>query len=263
MKNGFYKICRERPRPFPTYIITAGLLAALAAAPTPALAAPGDLDTTFSGDGIVPLNLSCNIDRANAVAVDATGIYVAGQYFTENFGCGGGGSFAWEIVKINSTDGNYIWLQNSDPTTNNSDIPYGIAVDSSGVYTVGYDYGTVGGTGWRIEKRRLDNGNLCTAANCGTQFGSNGVVRNDPSVNYDYANAIAVDSTGIYVAGRDEDPTCPAFSATCNTRWRIEKRDLSTGALIPGFGSGGVSIIDPTSSTNDMETEEATAIAID
>ncbi|MFH1207300.1 MAG: DNRLRE domain-containing protein [Patescibacteria group bacterium] len=52
-----------------------------------------------------------------------------------------------------------------------SGTPYAMAVDGLYFYLVGDD-----GTGHlRVEKRRLDTGALCTAAQCGTAFGTNGV----------------------------------------------------------------------------------------
>ena len=48
----------------------------------------------------------------------------------------------------------------------------------------------------------------------------------------DIAGFIAIDSTYMYVTGYDE--------SLGNAQWRIEKRNLSDGALAAGFGTGGV-----------------------
>ena len=45
---------------------------------------------------------------------------------------------------------------------------------------------------------------------------------------YDEPSAITTDSNYIYVAGKD---------LSSGQRWRIEKRDILTGALVTGFGS--------------------------
>ena len=81
---------------------------------------------------------------------------------------------------------------------------------------------------WRIEKRNLSDGALVVG------FGTGGVVTNNPSGRTDWAGFIAIDSTYMYVTGYDESP------GAGNEQWRIEKRNLSDGALVVGFGTGGV-----------------------
>jgi hypothetical protein len=53
----------------------------------------------------------------------------------------------------------------------------------------------------------------------------------------------------MYVVGCDSSPD--------NEQWRIEKRSLADGSLVPGFGTGGVVTSDPSMGS------EAHAIAID
>src|SRR3989304_5598713 len=48
----------------------------------------------------------------------------------------------------------------------------------------------------------------------------------NPSAYGDWANAVAVDGSGVYIVGEDEYP------GSGNARWRIEKRSLTTGSLI-------------------------------
>lgn len=50
--------------------------------------------------------------------------------------------------------GGLIWFQTSDPSTA-PDKAYGVAVDSTGVYVVGYDNSLGQFAQWRIEKRSL------------------------------------------------------------------------------------------------------------
>src|SRR3989338_3449831 len=81
----------------------------------------------------------------------------------------------------------------------------------------------------RIEKRRLSDGALCSAANCGTQFGTNGVVLGGGNP---YAlKAVVIDGTYLYAAGQANNG---------GLSWQYQKRNLSDGALVSGFGSGGV-----------------------
>jgi len=49
----------------------------------------------------------------------------------------------------------------------------------------------------------------------------------------DTAYAIAIDSSFVYITGEDR----AVFGSDI---WRIEKRDITTGALVSGFGVGGV-----------------------
>ena len=81
----------------------------------------------------------------------------------------------------------------------------------------GWDNYSLGDKQWRIEKRDLTTGALIAA------FGTAGVVTSNPSAGDDCAQAITADASGIYVAGFDKFPG--------NDEWRIEKRDLTTGAL--------------------------------
>ncbi|HLF40102.1 MAG TPA: hypothetical protein VI854_01380, partial [Acidimicrobiia bacterium] len=90
------------------------------------------------------------------------------------------------------------------------------------------------------------------------RFGTDGIIRVDPDPGaFEAFNDGAIDLAGgfMYLVGGVGD------GAGTNLRWRIEKRLLSDGSLVPGFGNGGVAPlpIDPTVSV----IGEATAIAID
>src|SRR5262249_40038575 len=59
----------------------------------------------------------------------------------------------------------------------------------------------------------------------------------------DWATSVASDGPSIYTIGFEDFD----FEATsgADTTWRLEKRTLLTGALVPGFGSGGVVTANP------------------
>ncbi len=123
-----------------------------------------------------------------------------------------------------------------------------IAIDPSGyIYIAGYDKAQ-GATNaqWRIEKRHNTNGNLCTAAECVTQFGTNGVVTNNPTGGNDVALGMAIDLAGgyIYVCGYD---------STGANQWRIEKRLMSDGSLVTAFGTNGVFTVDPSGQNDQLK----------
>jgi len=95
-------------------------------------------------------NPSGGSDIARSVAVDSTGIYVVGSDRSP-------GNDQWRIEKRSLNDGSLIWSVTSDPSSG-FDSAYSVAVDSTGIYVVGYDYAP-GNNEWRIEKRRKYNEN--------------------------------------------------------------------------------------------------------
>ncbi|OGX36291.1 MAG: hypothetical protein A3D87_07070 [Omnitrophica WOR_2 bacterium RIFCSPHIGHO2_02_FULL_50_17] len=216
-------------------MLTASLLAGLAAllaAPGTALAAAGD--PMWEQTETV---LASNQDTSQ-IAVDSTGLYITGGERV------GASDTQWRIVKRDLTDGSYIstfgtsGVVTFNPSTG-YDFLFDIAVDSTGIYLSGSDSAPGAfNSQWRIEKRRLDTGALCTAANCGTAFGAGGAVTFNDAAGYDYALNVAVDSTGLYVLGSNN---------------RLRKLNLTTGGPINSFGSSGVvttgfvSMIDMTS----------------
>jgi hypothetical protein len=168
-------------------------------------------------------------------------------------GCGGGGGGGTVNPPPPPKSGDVVWTQTVDPTPSEVDEIYGVAVDGAAVYAVGYDSNTVEiDDQWRIEKRNLTNGITDSL------FGTSGVVITNPSstniFSYDDANAIAIDSQYMYVVGYDSSPEPnPGPTAAVNDeQWRIEKRNLSTGAL-------SYLVTNNTSSFSD----QANAIAID
>ena len=106
--------------------------------------------------------------------------------------------------------GSLIWWAVSNPSIGN-DYANSVAVDSTGIYVVGFD-SIPGNSEWRIEKRSLNDGSLIWS------------ITSNPSSGSDVAYSVAVDSSGIYVVGSDRSPG--------NDQWRIEKRSLNDGSLI-------------------------------
>jgi hypothetical protein len=159
-------------------------------------------------------NPSIHADFAYDVAVDDSGLYIVGYDQIP-------GQNEWRIEKRNLNDGSIIWTQTNNPSTG-LDTARGVAVDSSGLYIVGYDASAgIGDTQWRIEKRSLIDGSLIST------FGIGGVITNNPSsFRSDEALGVVVDSSGLYVVGFDSSP------GIGDTQWRIEKRNLNDGSII-------------------------------
>jgi hypothetical protein len=139
-------------------------------------------------------------DRAFGVAADSSGIYVVGFDNSP-----APDDVEWRIEKRALADGNLLWNQTENPSPR-EDRAFGVGVDASGMYAVGFD--STPGPGdleWRGEKRNRDDGALLW-----TQT-------DNPSVGEDWAWAVAVRVSGVYVAGFDSS------HGEDNVEWRIEK----------------------------------------
>jgi predicted esterase YcpF (UPF0227 family) len=207
----------------------------------PELITTGALVSAFGPGGVATSNPGTGSDYAHAIAIDTAAMYVVGWDESP-------GNLQWRIEKRSLTDGSLVsgfgtgGVVTSNSSTGN-DKAYAIAIDSTAMYVVGCDYGP-GNNQWRIEKRSLTDGSLVSG------FGTGGVVANNPSTGSDYANAIAIDSTAMYVVGYDSSPG--------NEQWRIEKRSLTDGSLDIGFDTDGVVTNNPS-----VAHEQACGIAID
>lgn len=118
---------------------------------------------------------------------------------------------------VRAAEGDLIWEKNID-SSGGENAALGTAVDSTGVYAVGYDYTASSGQRWRVEKRSLTDGNLIWSQVYNQSF--YGVQTNEAAWD------VAIDSSGVYVAGMDY------ASSGFEPRWRMEKRSLVDGSLI-------------------------------
>jgi len=204
----------------------------------------GSLVPAFGTAGAVTSNPSTGSDVAYGIAIDSNAMYVVG--YDESPGVG---NWQWRIEERSLTDGSLVpafgtaGVVTSNPSTG-SDVAIGIAIDSNYMYVVGYDESPPGNWQWRIEKRSLTDGSLVPA------FGTAGAVTYNPSTGSDVAIGIAIDSNAMYVVGYDSSPG--------NPQWRIEKRSLTDGSLVPAFGTAGVVTYNPSTGS-----DVAIGIAID
>ncbi len=129
-------------------------------------------------------------DQARAVAMDATGVYIAGDTTGALVGNNAGGDDGF--VRKYDFAGKVLWT--SQIGTAGDDCAYAIAVDGSGVYVSGWTYGVLDGShavnanGDAFVRKYDTTGKILWTR----QFGTTAE---------DYANAIAVDATGVYVVG--------------------------------------------------------------
>lgn len=171
----------------------------------------GSLVASFGVNGVISSAQSSTYPVTElAISIDSTAMYVAGP-------CSGGS----QIEKRNLSDGAL-------------DVAFG----TSGIVTVSYyasnNIVTDGismylSCGSRLEKRSLNDGALILS------FGSNGELTTSPGI---YVSALAVDSTSLYLGG---------YGVYVGYEWRIEKRNLNDGALVPTFGTAGAVFSNPAS----------------
>jgi hypothetical protein len=121
-------------------------------------------------------------------------------------------------LAADAPDGGVIWTQPPDPSVS---IYYvDVTALANQLYVVGYDNAPGAfDFQWRIERRVQATGD---------KFATNSVANSNPSTAWDQASAVAVDSTGLYVVGHET-------VSGSNKRWRIEKRNLNTLAMLPNF----------------------------
>ncbi len=156
-----------------------------------ALAAPGDLDTTFGSGGKVTTAISSSTDGGHGVAIDGSGrIVVAGNSYD-------GSRWRFAVARYNS-DGSLDTTFDGDGKVTTAigasdDEATSVAIDSSGRPVVaGYSYN--GSTSTFAVVRYNTNGSLDTT------FGSNGKVTTAVGAVGDAANAVVIDANGRIVA---------------------------------------------------------------
>ncbi len=187
----------------------------------------GNFDTGFGTSGVVT-GVAAS-ESAQAIAIDSAYMYVVGSNNSN--------TNDWRIEKRLLSTGALDTGFDTDGIVDgaaSSNSAYSIAIDSTYMYIVGDD----SSGNWRIEKRLLSTGALCTAGACAAgDFDSDGIV--DGVAASQTAFTMAIDSTYMYVAG---------YAAGTGNDWRIEKRRLDTGAVDTGFDSDG--IVDDDASSN-------------
>jgi len=130
-------------------------------------------------------------DRATSIAVDSSGVYVTGYSY------GGTSQDDFATIAYDKSNGNLLWGGAVRYDGGYDDVAWDIAVDDSGVYVTGYSDG--GGTGFDYATIGYDKsgGDLLWE----TDSNPEGATRYDGGSGNDFANAIAVDPSGVYVTG--------------------------------------------------------------
>ncbi len=152
-------------------------------------------------------------DVPQAIAVDSAGnVYVTGP------SRGSGTSADYATLKYDS-GGVLVWVARYDGPSSQGDAAHDVAVDSSGgVYVTGASMGSDGIYDFVTVKYDSD-GNIAWTGY------TDGAARYDPAAGSHYGNAIAVNSSGVYVTGTSDGSGTFSDFATI-------KYDLSTGAQL-------------------------------
>jgi uncharacterized delta-60 repeat protein len=214
-----------------------GLALVLATAPA-VRAAPGDLDPTFGGDGIVRTDLTRAEDDGYAVTIQADGkIVVAGEMGV------GGPNPRFAIVRY-ETDGSL------DPSfgggdgkvfidfTPRDDFPYAVRIQANGKIVL------AGAAGYSGPNSRFALARLTSDGSLDPTFGGDGTVTTNITPSYDWANAMALGPNGkVVVVG--------SVSAGSDNGKIGVMRYRSDGSLDPNFGGDGIVLIDPTRTYDD------------
>ncbi|MBK5286317.1 MAG: T9SS type A sorting domain-containing protein [Bacteroidia bacterium] len=189
----------------------------------------GALISTFGTGGLITSNPSTGCDYISAMAVDANYLYLTGVWANV--------SQYFRIEKRDKITGTFVSAFGTGGFVNgtvNNASPKAMTITATAIYVAGTDYGP-GNNQWRIEKHDITTGALVSA------FGTGGVITFNPSAfGSNQIYGITSDATGIYMAGSESSMT---FG---DSKWRVEKRDLTTGALISAFGTAGVVNSNPT-----------------
>jgi hypothetical protein len=136
------------------------------------------------------------------------------------------------VLKFDATPGSAGFVIAGPAAAAGEGIPltWTAAVDGSALYLAGPEALSPTQSRWRVEKRDKTTGAPVPGFSATTA--STGAI--------DGCFGMALDATSLWLVGVEQADG----GSSSNSRIRIEKRLLSTGAPVPGFGSGGAVTID-------------------
>ena len=199
----------------------------------------GALVSGFGTNGVIVTDYEpTENDEIAAMVIDTNNIYVGGF----DYSSGSALNSQSRIEKRDKTTGALVsgfgtsgavtenpFLGNSNSTVEDAVVHKGLLINGTSLYTAA-SQGVTFDTDfqWRITKRDLATGAL------DNNFGTNGVVNVNPSAAIDNPTSIRTDGTALFIGGFDRSQDGG------QSRWRIERRDMATGAEMPFalFGSG-------------------------
>lgn len=171
--------------------------------------------------------LTTEFSQIEAIDLDESGLYIVGMISNS----ARGDDTSWKIEKRRFSDGSLIWSVISNPTkpytvvsrggkgSGSYSVKYGgtdwakdVRASGNYIYVVGYEEPKEESYRWRIEKRNKNNGSLVWSIS--SKVGG--------------AQAIAIDSSGMYIGGSSETIVTTDGEVPYTTKYlfRIEKRSL-------------------------------------
>lgn len=208
----------------------------------------GELIPVFGTNGVITEDISSSLDIAYSVVAVGNYVYIAG-YDSDTVGNNG----QWRIEKRNVTTGQLIdsFGTSGVVSSNPSDVGDALQVilyNNNTLYLGGSDgQEGVSDAQWRIEKRDATTGDLIDA------FGTHGVVTDNISSTSEIIVDMALNGTNLYIIGTDA-------SDGGEIQWLVQKRNITSGNLVTGFGVNGELNIDPRDATGN---EYPYGIAVD
>lgn len=178
-----------------------------------------------------------NPTRATSIAVSSGYLYIAAVW-NQSAGVGNSTRLEKRVAETGEPD-TANWGTGLGYITLSDIFVSSISINSGSVFAAGSIPIAVGNADieWRIDKYDITAGTLVTA------FDTDGILLSNPTSYSDEALSIAIDSGYIYAAGY-------AYAGSEDYQWRIEKRNISTGAYDTGFGTNGYITLNPASGIN-------------
>jgi hypothetical protein len=190
---------------------------------------------TVGGSYPIQVNSTGNSDWATATASDGVALYTAG-FEGFDLAAPSGADSTWRLEKRTLATGALVATFGVGGVVSINpgpglDVPSKVIVDGSYLYIIGAQESAKGSRSFtlRVEKRRASDGAPVAA------FGTGGILTGPAVGQLDGIPVpwtAALDGSFLYLAG-----TAP--QTLTDLKWRIEKRDKLSGALIPAFGTAG------------------------
>lgn len=182
---------------------------------------------SIGGGFPILVNGTAKADAARSIATDGAALYILG-YDNLEYSDVPQSDLAWRVEKRDARTGGALpgfpLVFNPGP---GFDLPVKILADGGSIFVVGLVESAAGSGSFTVQIRKFD-----------AATGAAGFVVTGPAVasgdGIPLTWTAAVDDNALYIAG-------PEVVSATSSRWRVEKRDKTTGAPVGGFSAAGTS----------------------